>query len=211
MAISVEDLVEVIETHKAARRPKVTFEEYLEWPGESGYLEWIDGEVIEMTPPSIKHQLTVGFLHTILKIYVKHHDLGFVVPSPVAMKLAKQRRGREPDILFLAKGRQGLLKKNYVDGAADMAVEIISPESIGRDRGDKFVEYEAAGVREYWLIDPDRRQAEFYVLQTDGRYHLAQIQDGVFHSEVIDGLWLRVEWLWKLPNELDVLRELGVI
>jgi Uma2 family endonuclease len=104
-----------------------------------------------------------------------------------------------------------LLKKNYVDGAADVAVEIISPESVGHDRGDKFVEYEAAGAREYWLIDPDRQQAEFYVLQKDGRYLPTQLEDGVFRSEIIDGFWLRAEWLWQLPNELYVLRELGVI
>jgi Uma2 family endonuclease len=210
MAIRIEDLLEVIETRKAARRPKVTFEEYLNWPGESGYLEWVDGEVIEMTPPSIKHQLVSVFLATVVKLYVQKNGLGIVLPAPVAMKLPKQRRGREPDILFLARGRESLLKKNYVDRAADVAVEIISPESVGRDRGDKFVEYEAAGVREYWLIDPDRRQAEFYLLHK-GRYRLAQIQDGVFRSEVVDGFWLRVEWLWELPNELDVLRELGVI
>ncbi|MEJ7756097.1 MAG: Uma2 family endonuclease [Nocardioidaceae bacterium] len=56
-------------------------------------------------------------------------------------------------------------QKTYLDGAADLAIEIISPESIGRDRGEKFVEYEAAGIREYWLIDPERRQAEFYRLE----------------------------------------------
>ena len=51
------------------------------------------------------------------------------------MKLEEQRREREPDILFVGKERKHLFKKTYLDGAADLAVEIISPESIGRDRG----------------------------------------------------------------------------
>jgi Uma2 family endonuclease len=54
---------------------------------------------------------------------------------------------------------------------------------VGRDRGDKFVEYEAAGVREYWLIDPDRKQAEFYQLAETGRYQLAALDgEGRFYS-----------------------------
>jgi Uma2 family endonuclease len=83
MAISVEDLGQVIEKHKAPRRPEVTFEEYLNWPGESGYLEWIDGEVIEMTPPSIKHQLVSMFLSTIVKLYAQKKELGLVLVAPV--------------------------------------------------------------------------------------------------------------------------------
>lgn len=45
-----------------------------------------------------------------------------------------------------------------MDGTPDLIVEVTSPESLARDRGEKYVEYEAAGVREYWLIDPDRQQ-----------------------------------------------------
>jgi Uma2 family endonuclease len=94
-----------------------------------------------------------------------------------------------------------------------VVIEIVSPESIGRDRGDKLVEYERAGVKEYWLLDPDRQSAEFYELGADGLYHMARIDDGVYRSRVISGFWLRVDWLWMtpLPPTLDLLRELGVV
>ncbi|MCS7312877.1 MAG: Uma2 family endonuclease [Acidobacteria bacterium] len=59
----------------------------------------------------------------------------------------------------------------WVDGPADLVVEVVSPDSIGRDRGEKFIEYETAGVADYWLADPDRGQVEAYHLGTDGRYH----------------------------------------
>ncbi|MEZ5301901.1 MAG: Uma2 family endonuclease [Verrucomicrobiales bacterium] len=72
--------------------------------------------------------------------------------------------GREPDIIFVASENLGRIKNAFLDGPADLAVEVISPESQGRDRGDKFYEYQAGGVREYWIIDPERQVAEFYRL-----------------------------------------------
>jgi Uma2 family endonuclease len=95
-----------------------------------------------------------------------------------------------------------------------LVIEIVSPESVGRDRGEKFVEYEAGGVREYWLIDPDRQQAEFYQLDETGRYHLAAIdKDGRFHSTVLPNFWLQVDWLWQepLPKVLEVAGKLGLL
>ena len=70
-------------------------------------------------------------------------------------------------------------------------IEIISPDSIARDRGDKFVEYEAGGVSEYWLIDPLRQQAGFYQPAADGRYRLVPPDaDGIYHSPVVSGFRL---------------------
>jgi len=65
-------------------------------------------------------------------------------------------------------------------------------------------------VREYWLIDPQRKQAEFYRRGQDGFYHLMPVgDDGIYRSVVLEGLWLRVNWLWQepLPPLLSVLRE----
>lgn len=165
-----------------------------------------------MPGASFEHQNLSGFLLTVMRFFVEKNDLGIIVTSPFAMKLETQRRGREPDILFVGKDRRHLFKKTYLDGAADLAVEIVSPESIGRDRGEKFVEYEAAGIKEYWLIDPERRQAEFYRLSSDSFYQLISTPDGVFRSQVLPDFFLRVEWLWQetLPT-LQVLKELNLI
>ncbi|MGH9801602.1 MAG: Uma2 family endonuclease, partial [Blastocatellia bacterium] len=98
-----------------------------------------------------------------------------------------------------------------LDGPADLSVEIISPESVRRDRKVKFKEYESAGVGEYWLIDPDHKKAEFYQLDASGRYQLAKLKAGVYHSKAVAGFWLRVDWLWQPPTVLDALRELKVM
>ncbi len=105
-----------------------------------------------------------------------------------------------------------LIKETYLDGPADLAVEIVSPESVGRDRGEKFIEYEAAGIPEFWLIDPERRRAEFYELSADGLYHLAAVPEGICHSKILPGFFLRVEWLWRSPAPtIEALRELKLI
>ena len=93
-----------------------------------------------------------------------------------------------------------------------MIVEIASPESMRRDRGDKFYEYESAGIQEYWLIDPIRKQAEFYGLGTDKLYHLISTDvEDIYHSEIIKGFWLRISWLWEepLPSALDAWQEIN--
>ena len=64
-------------------------------------------------------------------------------------------------------------------GRPDLIVEIISPESISRDQGRKLVEYESEKVFEYWLIDPIRKEAEFYQLGEDNLYHQSWILAGL--------------------------------
>lgn len=76
------------------------------------------------------------------------------------------------------------------------------------------MEYEAAGVREYWLIDPDRQQAEFYRLGDNGRYQTVTPEDsGIYRSEVIPGFWLKVEWLFRDPPlaAIACLKDLGIM
>jgi len=191
---------------------KLTFEEFMEWH-DGTWAEWVDGEVIMASPASMQHQLIGSLIEKILSIYVETHDLGLVFRAPFSMRLREVARLREPDLIFVRKDRAHLLTKTYLDGPANLAVEIISPESIGRDRGEKFVEYERVGIKEYWLIDPERQTAEFYELGSDGRYHPASLESGIYHSQVVPGFWLRVEWLWQSPQPptLELLRELKVL
>jgi Uma2 family endonuclease len=67
---------------------------------------------------------------------------------------------------------------------------------VERDYVEKFREYEEAGIPEYWVIDPrpGKERADFFVLR-DGRYIAEQLEEGVFRSTVVDGFWLRVDWL----------------
>ena len=192
----------------------VTFEEFLEWCDEDTHAEWVNGAIVMMSPASDQHQQLLGFLFTIIQLFNQAHDQsGWLQIAPFPMRTEVHPSGREPDLMFVTRERMQLVQPTFLDGPADLVVELVSPESIGRDRGEKFVEYEAAGVREYWLIDPIRQQAEFYLLGADGRYRLGPLDEGIYRSQVLAGFWLRVAWLWQkpLPPVLSVLKELAII
>lgn len=189
---------------------QMTYEEFLSWADEDTWAEWVDGEVTMTTPASDRHPDISGFLESLLRVFSEVHVLGVVRSAPFQMKLAHS--GREPDLLFIAQEHLERLRDAHLDGPADLVVEIISPESRGRDRGEKFYEYEQAAIPEYWLIDPQREQAEFYQLDDEGHYRLTPADaEGIYRSKVLSGLWLRVAWLWELPRVLDVIRELGLV
>lgn len=195
------------------KRP-VTFQEFFTEVDGGVHAELEDGEVILMSPASVLHQELSGWLYTILRFFVRQRRIGRILQAPFTVRLNVSEQGREPDLLFIGTTKLGRLHSGFLDGPPDLVVEIISPESIDRDRGRKFVEYEAEKIPEYWLIDPIREQAEFYRLGKDSRYHQALPDaDGIFHSESVPNFWLRVVWMWEdpLPNEIDVLRELGVL
>lgn len=176
--------------------PRMTYEEFLEWADEDTLAEWVDGEVVLYTPASKQHQDLAGFLASVMRMFVEQHDLGVVISAPFQMKL---ERGREPDLLFVAKEHLGRLKETYLEGPADLVVEIVSLEGEARDRGEKFYEYARGGVPEYWLIDPQARWAEFYRLKAGYYRTIFSGEEGLYRSEALPGFWLRVEWLWQEP------------
>jgi Uma2 family endonuclease len=146
----------------------------------------------------MRHQDIGGFLYRLLLQFTSLHNLGKVLPPPFQMKLP--RSGREPDVIFVANEHLSRLQHTFLDGPADLVVGILSPESIGRDRGDKFFEYQEAHIPEYWLIDPITRRAEFYQLDAQGAYALvAPDADGVYRLPTFPGFWLDVAWLWLDP------------
>jgi Uma2 family endonuclease len=193
---------------------KVTFAEFIEWCDEDIRAEWVDGDIELMpSPVSLDHQDIGGFLDQTLGIYVSERDLGKVVLAPYVMHMAQISRGREPDLIFVKQERLPLLTRLYLDGPADLAIEIVSPSSLARDTKIKLREYERAGVEEYWVLNPDKQTAVFYQLEGNKYRAVSPDRQGIYHSRVVAGYWLRVASLWQqpLPKALDVLRELGVI
>ncbi len=189
---------------------QMSYEAFLAWEHD-GIAEWVNGTVFLMSVKQ-EHQRIVDFLNALLRLFVKLSGLGTVITAPYVMRVKPAAPGREPDLMFIAQANLARLTSEQLNGPADLVIEVISDESVNRDRVEKFEEYEDAGVREYWLIDsrPNRQRADFYVLNEKGRYRAMPIEDDqIYRSTLLPNFWLNVNWLWE--QDPDVLTAFAAV
>jgi Uma2 family endonuclease len=179
---------------------RMSFDEYIEWMDEDTHAEWVNGEVVFMSPVSDQHATVCFRLARWLEDFIEAHDLGQIYLDPFVMKSAAHLPARQPDILFVRKDHLNRISRSGLSGPADLVIEIISPESRVRDREAKFLEYQQSGVGEYWIIDPEQRVADFYQRSETGLYEAVSPNlDGKYECRAIPGLWVNVNWLWRRP------------
>jgi Uma2 family endonuclease len=210
MATQAPPATTMTESQPGARL-KMTYDEFLAWAGEDTHAEWVNGEVYFFMTAEMLHQQIADFLNRLIGYFVEAHNLGALFSGPATIKLEKS--GREPDLFFVSPANLARVTKKYFAGPPDLIIEIVSEDSVSRDRIDKFEEYEEAGVREYWIIDPRprRRRADFFQLGADGKYQPVPLNaEGVYHSAVLPGFWLKASWLWEdpLPKLAPTLKEI---
>jgi Uma2 family endonuclease len=191
---------------------RMTEAQFVAWCDDKTWAEWVDGEVILMSPVNAEHSDLFRFLFTVVSNYADHYQLGELHSEPMQVRFGELRRRRSPDFFFVADARKHIIKKAHIEGAPDLIVEIVSPDSQSRDRREKYEEYERVGVREYWIVDPLSQRVEIYALRA-GKYHLLRERDGAIASRVLKGFKLKPEWLWreKRPRIRDVMKELGAL
>src|SRR5262249_40469523 len=146
-----------------------------------------------------------GLMHD----YAEYKDLGKVYGSRVAVRL-DEKNAPEPDVVFVHKGHLSRVERGGIAGPCDLAVEIVSPESVERDYEKKRKQYERYGIREYWIVDEELQKVTLYRLGPSKRYREVKPRKGELRSEVLPGFWLRPEWVWQQPRrkKADVLREI---
>ena len=137
---------------------KLTVADYLDTP-EGVRCQLLDGELIVAAAPSNKHQTFVGSLFVALRHFVLSNDLGKVWIAPFDVVLS-DHDVVQPDLLFVSHSRDAIITAANIQGAPDLAVEVLSPSTEGYDRGYKRELYARHGVREYWLVDPDLETIE---------------------------------------------------
>jgi Uma2 family endonuclease len=183
----------------AAASAEMGFEEYLA-AYDGVHAEWVDGRVTVEDGWTVRHARVKRFLTCVLQIWAEEHDGGQTYMAPFTLKLG-EAVAREPDVFFLRPENQRRVTETYVDGPADLAIEIASGASHARARGEKWRDYEAAGVGEYWLIDPERCTAEAWRLDASGRYDPVVLgTPPVLRSEALPGMEIPVAWLWRTPT-----------
>ncbi len=189
------------------RAERISYEEFLRLT-DGTHAEWVDGEVIEGVAISRTHDSAHNFLHLVFAAFVGETALGEVHRDPFQMKTGPNLPGRAPDLIFIANEHLDRLHENYLEGPADLAVEIVSPGNASTDYVDRYREYESGGVSEYWIVDPVNQTADFFVLH-EGRYaRVLADAAGVYRSATVPGFWIRVSWLWERPPLSQVLPEL---
>lgn len=190
----------------------MTAEEFQNWE-HNGIAEWVNGEVSTMTVKN-EHQRIVDFLIQVIGLFIRLFGLRAVRRAPYAMRARPGDNVREPDVMFVSTAHAGRITSDVLDGPPDLIVEVVSEESVARDYDEKSAEYQAAGVPEYWIIDPrpNRLRGSFFVLDAAGRYRPAPADDAnVYRSTALPGFWIKLDWFWTPDADPDPLAALAEI
>jgi Uma2 family endonuclease len=186
----------------------MTFEEFVRLFGEDDDVELVDGMVVQRVAARDIHEDLQGWLLLIMRGYASAKGLGIVRGSRTAVKIT-EHRGRLPDIVFVRKENAQIVQEDGIFGTPDLVVEIWSPGDRLSDMLAKEADYKSIGVLEIWFVDQQRRQVRVLRKGREG-YEERVMKKGVLRSEVVEGFWVNVEWLFKkpLPNELETLQRL---
>jgi len=185
-----------------------TFSDFLELIREDQKADLLDGVIYLASPENADHNDLLRWLTVVLDLFIEERKLGRLTINKVAYRLS-DRTAPEPDLAFVAANRIDRIKPGYVDGPPDLAVEIVSPDSVDRDYEEKRRRYEASGVLEYWIIDPLESTATFLVREGDA--FVEQIaREHLYHSRVLEGFELDTRWLFQrpLPATMPIVRRL---
>ncbi len=156
-----------IRSDLAAGNPRYTIGDYYALPDDKR-VELIDGVFYDMAAPSSLHQLILMHLSYLFDECAAQHGMPCVVLiAPFDVQLDRDNYTMvQPDLLVLCRP-QDYLHMKRLEGAPDLAVEILSPSTRSRDMILKLYKYEKAGVREYWIIDPEHRTVTVHFFDTD--------------------------------------------
>ena len=148
-----------------------TYQDFLRLPDEGIRYEIIDGVLYMTNAPDTQHQHTVVQMVVAIENLARAGSSGLVLTAPIEVHLPGIAQLVQPDVLFVVQARREIVKAQFIEGAPDLIVEVLSPSTTRLDRKVKFDAYERAGVREYWVANPKLHSLEVYSL-TGGEYAL---------------------------------------
>lgn len=150
--------------------PQITWQDVQQMPDDGNRYEAIEGELYMTPAPTVRHQRISGRLEWALKELLVDPGRGELLHAPVGVEFPATSEGVQPDILFVSRGRRGIVAEDWLRGAPDLVVEILSPTTAHRDRGVKLRLYERQGVAEYWIVDPEAEAVEVWRFEGDPRH-----------------------------------------
>ena len=163
--------------------------------------ELVDGALEEEEMPTLLHELAVAWLIRTLGVWVRRRR-GYVAGSETKVAVGP-RRGRKPDVVVFLHGTLPSVDEALVRTAPHLVIEVVSPRprDTRRDRIDKLSDYARAGIRYYWILDPQLRVLEIFELAAAGCYQVAlSAARGRLRIPGCPELALNLDGLWA---ELD--------
>ena len=180
--------MEVKETARQyGQAERYAYADYAKWDDGDRY-ELIDGVAYLMSAPTVAHQRLIGRFFRQLAAFLDGKKCEVLIaPLDVCLNAMGDDDGTvvQPDLLVVCD--QSKLDEKRCNGAPDMIIEIISPSASRQDRIKKLNKYMQAGVREYWIADPDDKAVAAHILE-DGKYVInAYDETGSIASNVLEG------------------------
>ena len=176
----------------AVKKPiKFTYEDYLHFSNDKRY-EIIDGEVHMVPSPVPHHQMVLGNLYLRLCEFVDKKGIGEVYLAPLDVVFS-DIDVVQPDIMFISKERLNIITERNIQGAPDLIVEIISPSAGYKDRVIRRKLYSKYGVKEYWLVDLEKKEVEVMSLKESGLETVKIYQKtDILESLVLKGIKIKL-------------------
>jgi Uma2 family endonuclease len=187
----------------------VTEEEFDELADEDTKAELIDGVMIVHSPASLRHDNRAGFLRTLMRCYAEENGLGFVLGPDAMIHLATCRKFAPAGFFLKTEQVPDPLPKEQFEVSPALVFEVLSPSNRDYDLNEKRPAYHQAGVKEVWLIDPEKQR--IHVDRRRGNdYRARTVSKGRLTSAVLRAFWIDVGWLLAepLPNVMMCLREI---
>lgn len=165
---------------------------------EGAPFQLINYELINTPSRTIKHQLIMNkFLMSISSFLKETKDKGLLIMGPIDVTL-DEGNVFQPDWVYVSEARKDEIVKDRVEGAPDLIVEILSPETAAYDIGIKKDTCEIYGVKEYIIVDPIYQSAEVYILKDNAFFIDQKVKfPGSFHSLVLEGFSVDLKELFE--------------
>ncbi len=166
----------------------LTRHEYALIPFGAPNCQLIEGDLVMAPSPGSFHQNIIGNLYQILRDYLREHPIGKAYLAPLDTYLS-DLNVYQPDLLFVRKENLAIVEEHGIEGAPDLAIEILSKTTSKYDLGIKRSVYARTGVEELWIVDPARRTVALYRLADQPDTPIATYRaKQKFTSEVLPGL-----------------------
>jgi len=146
-------------------KPPRTGMEAFELMPEGTFCQLINDVLIMSPAPTPNHQSISGIIYEEISGFVRSQKLGKAFFSPIDVYL-NDKNVFQPDIVFVAKDRLEIIDwKKGIMGAPDLVIEVLSKGNEKYDLNEKRIAYEVSGVKEYWVVDPETKWCEGFILE----------------------------------------------